>query len=484
MTGPVAALDIESLPSLAVDEVPQIRESEPPSRSIAPVVLNGRIDPPGDEDRYNLAVTPGQKLQIDVEAAESGSALDGVLQVINPKGGAVLATADDTVAAPNTKGNNRAAGIVSPDPSLTFTVPSGVTEIALALKDLQNRGGVGYTYRINVAPLGGTFELATNDAQVGVPKGGTASLPVTVLRKGYTGPITLRVLNPPPGLTFRPGILADNQLLGVLTVSATSDVSFGPINLTVVGEGKGPEVPFEIHATKAIVFAQQATLPTNEMKQDGVAAATVPALGVVLDAPAEPVEVAHGFTAPVVVKATKGKEPVSALALTALPLPPGLTMAAGSLKEKDAETTLTVATTTDLPLGDVSLGIVGKGTVAGSGRTISVPAVTLRLVRPAAIELAAPAVEIKAGATLEVKGKVLRKGTFKDAVTVKLNNLPAGLKADPVTVAADKSEFVLKVVADAKAAPATAAANVALAFQLNKKEYPAQTAPLSVKVSP
>ena len=36
-------------------------------------------------------------------------------------------------------------------------------------------------------------------------------------------------------------------------------------------------------------------------------------------------------------------------------------------------------------------------------------------------------------------------------MTVKINGLPAGLKADPVTVAGKDSSFVVKVVADAKA---------------------------------
>ena len=207
-----------------------------------------------------------------------------MLQVINSKSGAVLATADDTVAAPNTKAN-RVAGIVSPDPSLAFTVPSGVTEIALALKDLQGRGGVGFAYRINVAPFGSTFELSTNNAQVSIPQGGTASVPVTVVRKGYTGPITLKVLDPPAGLTFRPGILADNQLLGVLTVSIAAEAKFDPIDLAIVGEGQGPDGVFQIHVTKAIVFAQQATLPTNELKQAGIAVATAAPIAVVLDAP-------------------------------------------------------------------------------------------------------------------------------------------------------------------------------------------------------
>ena len=52
--------------------------------------------------------------------------------------------------------------------------------------------------------------------------------------------------------------------------------------------------------------------------------------------------------------------------------------------------------------------------------------------RPPRVELAAPGVEIKPGATVELKGKIVRKGTFDGPVTVKINGLPAGLKAEPV----------------------------------------------------
>ncbi len=106
-------LDVESLPALKVDDLPEVREprnpAEGPIRAAVPVVLNGRIDPPGDEDRFILAVTPGQKLRIVVQAAENGSALDGVLQVLDAKGNQ-LAQADDTVTAPNPKAANNKPG--------------------------------------------------------------------------------------------------------------------------------------------------------------------------------------------------------------------------------------------------------------------------------------------------------------------------------------------------------------------------------------
>ncbi len=67
-----------------------------------------------------------------------------------------------------------------------------------------------------------------------------------------------------------------------------------------------------------------------------------------------------------------------------------------------------------------------KGKIAGTDRTIESPAITLNLVKPATVELASKALEIKPGATFELKGTVVRKGTFKEPVTVKVNNLPAG----------------------------------------------------------
>jgi hypothetical protein len=308
---------------------------------------------------------------------------------------------------------------------------------------------------------------------------------VAVVRKGYNGPIALKVLDPPAGLTFRPGTIAAGQLVGAFTVTAAPDAAFEPVTLAVVGEGQGADGPVVVRASKMLVFAQQATLPTNRMTQVGVAAATVAPLGVALDAPAGPVEVAHGLGTPVKIKAERGKDATGALALSALPLPPGLTVPAATIKEKESEAAVTVGTTTDLPLGDVSFALLVKGKLAGVDRTAAVPAVTLRVVKPAELEMSVKVVEIKPGATAELKGKLTRKGAFKNKVTVKVNGLPAGLKAEPVTVAADDTEFTLKLSADPKAAPATASASVALAFQVNKKDYPAPpSAPLAVKVLP
>ena len=67
MLGLATPLDVESVPTLALDDLPEVREpadpKAPPIHATPPVVLNGRIESKGDEDAFVLAVTPGQRLR-------------------------------------------------------------------------------------------------------------------------------------------------------------------------------------------------------------------------------------------------------------------------------------------------------------------------------------------------------------------------------------------------------------------------------------
>jgi len=238
-------------------------------------------------------------------------------------------------------------------------------------------------------------------------------------------------------------------------------------------------------ASKALVFAQQAGLPTNVVVQEGLPAATALPVPIALDAPAAAVEVVHGYGGPVPIKAARsaGSEDV-VLTLGSLPMPPGLAVAASTIPAKAAEGVANLTVAPEAALGTSTIALTAKGTFGGKERTLAIPGVTIEVVRPAAVELAAPSAEVKAGSTVEIKGKVARKGAFKEPVTVKLNALPAGLKADPVVVPPDKSDFTLKIVADPKAAAAQATAQVGLAFQVAKKDYPVPAAPLVLKVVP
>ncbi len=480
-------LDLESVPPLVVSDYPELRESvEPaasPVRTVAPVVFNGRIDPPGDEDRFSLVVTPGSRVRIAVHAYELGSALDAVLRVEGNRG-ASIANADDTTIRLPPK-NNQPQSLILPDPTLEMTVPGGTNEITVVIRDLERRGGVGFPYRIVAEPLTPEFELQANDAQVSIPQGGTAAVGVTVKRKGYSGPIQITVADPPSGLTVRPGVIAAGQTAGVLSFNASADAHFVAAPIKLVGRGEGSSPPPERLAVEPIVFVRQENLPTSTMNQYGLVVAPALATPVTLDSPSTAIEVAQGFGATIPVKVARPKGTDGELAITmALPLPPGLTVPGDKIAAKATEGTVRVQAALAAALGTTTIALQAKGKIANHDQTIAVPAVTLAIVRPAALELAATALEVKAGTTVELKGKVVRKGTFNEPVTLKLNGLPAGLKADAVTVAPGASSFILKVVAEPKAAAASTGVQVAMAFQVEKKDYSVPPTPLAVKVLP
>jgi hypothetical protein len=483
---PSRDLDFESMPPLVVSPYTELREPADPSaapvRAVAPVVFNGRIDPPGDEDRFALEVTPGSRVRIKVEAYERGSALDAVLRVEGSKGGAIANADDTTIPLPPKNGVPQS--IILPDPTIETTVPSGVTEMIVVIRDLERRGGIGFPYRIVAEPLTPEFELAANETESSVPRGGTAAIGVTIKRKGYNGPITVTVDDPPAGLTVRPGTIAAGQAAGVLTLSAAPDARFPAAPVKLVGRGQGTSGPIERMAARPVVFAMQTNLPTSSVTEYGLVVAPALPTPVALEVPAGPIEIAQGFGATIPVKVVREKGADEALAVTALALPPGVTIPGDGIAAKVNEVKVRVQAAVETTLGTTTLALQAKGKVAGADRTIALPAVTLSVVRPASLELSAPGVEVKAGSSAEVKGRIVRKGTFNEPVTVRIIGLPAGLKAEPATVAAGATDFAVKVVADAKAAPTAAGAQVALAFQVNKKDYPVPPAPLAIKVLP
>ena len=147
-------------------------------------------------------------------------------------------------------------------------------------------------------------------------------------------------------------------------------------------------------------------MPTSTLTQRGVAAAPALPTAVTFEAPGQPIEIAHGFGGTIPITALRAKGADAALQITALPLPPGLAIPAASIAGKAALGTVAVNTTLDASLGTMTIGLQAKGKFAGGEQTIAIPAVTLKLIRPAELVLSTPAVEIKPGTTTEIKGKV------------------------------------------------------------------------------
>ena len=465
-----------------------------------PLTFVGRLSEPGERDELTIRGRSGSPFEARVEAFRLGSALDGQLQAL-ARDGKSLGEADDGKPRRGRRDPSRDGSSDLIDPALDVEIPEGQERVKLVVKDLINRGGVGYTYRVDIEPAS-TFRLAFEDEQINIPRGGTGLIPITVTRAGYDGPITLEIADLPAeaGVTVLPGTVPAGQSVGVVGLRASSASTFEVQELQVVGEGGEGQSAV---ASKKVVFAeQQATgsgfgqsggLPSHVRPSVSIAAAVAAPGPILLEPEATKIVVPQGATIDVPIRIVRTVEPKGKLTLAALPLPDGLTISDSEIDETATPAAIRI-TAAKAPLGPVSIGLVARSVSReGRGRRRAQPAapsplagvmLTLEVVRPARLELTSKSIEIRPGSRAELQGQVHRVAPFSREVQVKLDGLPAGVQAEPVAVAADSSEFTMTLEARPDAAPAEAHPSAVVTFKLGDEDYASPPEPLKLILLP
>jgi hypothetical protein len=440
-----------------------------------------------------------------------GSALDGLLRVFD-KEGRSLGETDDGRAAPGRRtggGGGRAQGPVSTDPTFDLTMPEGQSEVKLVVKDLVDRGGVGFTYRVVVTPVETGFQLALDDDNVAIPRGGTALIPVTVTRTGYNGPIALDILGVQEGVTVLPGTVPAGQTSGVVGLKAAATSTFEAREVQVIGKGKEGQT---VAASRTIVFAQQTistpgfgmagTIPSYTRPLVSLTSAVIKPGPILLNPEASKLVVPQGSVVEVPIEVVRTTNAEQKYKLAALSPPTGLSVAELEIGATGTHATVKVTAAADAPVGPLMVGLVAqapsqggapatrRGTGAANTRGAAPPPppavaaamIAVEVVRPASLELAATEINLTPGGSAELRGKVTRVAPFAQEVEVKLDGLPVTIKAAPVKVAADASEFTLTLEAAGDAVPVAALANAVLAFKLGDKNAAGAPVPVTVKV--
>ena len=253
-------LDVELLAPVPLFSGIAVLEPTEPAQKLSPLspplALLGRLSKPGERDEFTIKAPPGSKYEVRMEAWGLGSALDGQLRILD-KGGRLLGESDDGKGRPRrSAGGLRVRGPVTTDPAYDLTMPLGQDEVRIVVKDLMDRGGVGFPYRLIVEPAEAAFQLTLDDDQVAIPRGGTALMRVNIARGGYAGPIDLdiRGLAPKGGVTAIPGVIPAGQALGLVGLKADPASRFDTQDIQVVGKGLSGQA---VAASRTIVFAQQ-----------------------------------------------------------------------------------------------------------------------------------------------------------------------------------------------------------------------------------
>lgn len=221
----------------ALDTLPEILDQEPnntpaEAQSITlPVIINGRMDRPGDWDVFKFTGKSNENVVAEVYARRLDSPLDSVLKLTDAAG---------RVQAFNDDHEDAAAGINThhADSYLMARLPANGTYY-VHLGDVARNGGEEYGYRLRISAPQPDFALRVVPSSVSLRSKSTAALSVYVIRKdGFSGPIKLSLREPPAGFSAAPVSLSGTQAVARLTLKTDRVATTEPVNLSVVGSAK------------------------------------------------------------------------------------------------------------------------------------------------------------------------------------------------------------------------------------------------------
>jgi len=484
-------------PSIWISDHPEIIEAAPPTGepaqvlSAAPVGVSGRLAATGEEDRYLLPVTPGQKLNFEVFAQRLNSPVDGVLSVRNAQGNQ-LATSDDR---PGTS-----------DPGLDFTVPDGVTQLQIALKDLKGAGGNDHVYRIAIKDTAQPdFSLSLDADHISVPAGGTRILPITVNRMGYAGAIDITFDGLPADVQLAGTRIPAGATMGLVSLTATNP---SPQAGIVKVLGRSADLPKPI--TRLATFGDVPGSRAQPYLRQTFAFAVAQAAPISLTWAPQGEKLHPSSKLPIAVTVNRNeneKRPVRLRLVSSQQVPQktvkennqnktvddlnrALRLEADTILPAEQSTaTVQVLVPSDLAAQNWDLALVAELLSPDQKRvltSVSVPSRTFAAEMPFAVELTSPpAAEGRAGAGAAGKftGKITRVSGYTQPVFVTLDGLPKDYLAPSVLVAGDKTDFELPLVFPHTSKPGELKDLKLVAFSTPAEQRSTRSNPIPVTVN-
>ena len=405
--------------------------------------INGRLEAPGDVDRFVFTAKKDQTASFFGITRQQGSPTDLNFKILNKDGGQ-LAAAED---------NGTSEG------SLSFKFPAD-GDYVLFVEDLNHRGGSEHAYRIAVTMNPPQFSLAASLDTFNIPAGGSVMATVTTVRTGYAGAIELSATNLPAGVSASKSVIGTGRNDAVITLQATPEFAAGELyQINIVGSAKIGEadvtVPAEIGGVLKARNNAMRWSPSNLNRF--VAASSAPAPG--FSWRVEPSSVVFGkdlsTKIKLIVTRAAGFEEgvVVAVAPPQNGLPAGVTIALKNVDKGQTEAELVISANNQAPLGEFTAGLTGT-LKQGDKTVVQGLAIRLNLAAPMTIKIDPATGKIAKGGELVVKAIVDRNPAFTGPVNVTLQNLPAGIAAAPATIAADQTAVDIKLTAAADAATA------------------------------
>ncbi len=196
-----------------------------------PIIVNGRIDRPGDWDVFEVEGKAGQTIVAEVNARRLASPLDSFVKVAGPDG-KIIAINDDHYDAASGLNTDHA------DSYVMVKLPAD-GKYFIYLGDTQRRAGKEFAYRIRINEPQPDFELRAVPSRIVLRPNSATAVTVFAIRKdGFDGPIALSFRELPPGFESAPIAIPAGKESARLSLKTTLMTMEQPINFAVIGKAK------------------------------------------------------------------------------------------------------------------------------------------------------------------------------------------------------------------------------------------------------
>ncbi|MCX6907787.1 MAG: PPC domain-containing protein [Verrucomicrobia bacterium] len=228
---------------LALDSLPDCLEREPnntpaTAQKVAmPIIINGRVDVPGDWDVFQFEGRAGQTIVAEVSARRLDSPLDSVLKITDAAGKQLAYNDDDNSdTIGKLKDVDWGVNTHHADSYIRTTLPANGTYY-VHLGSADRAGGEEYAYRLRISEPQPDFALRVAPSSAGFrSSGGSSSVSVFAIRKdGFEGDITLGLKDAPKGFSSYGATIVSTQRMAQLSLSTSLDSTEEPVSLSIEG---------------------------------------------------------------------------------------------------------------------------------------------------------------------------------------------------------------------------------------------------------
>lgn len=428
------AESVESEPNNATNQANAIK---------VPSLVNGRIGQAKDIDTFKFKVEQAQTLIMEVTAQRFGSPLDALL-TLRDANGTVLKQNDDSEGA---------------DARIEFAFKKD-QECTLSIRDLLERGGGNFVYRLSIRPPEPDFAVRFYPDNPRIHCGGRTVLRCELTRKaGFSGPVRLGATNLPPGVTCESVLInGDDPAAALLVLNASNSARGGVHPIQVVGtatingtpvsraaEGISGESPVKegllaVLDTPAPFLIELYTLALT-LEQEQSADLDI---GIVRR---------NGFEGEIKLSAegySAGREPLTQ----------NLEAPTAALKPGQSHATLRLKAKPDAEIGSRLIYVRGETTVDGQPviefsqpiplAVRQIPFTLRNTMKRLSVAVLPPGVQ-SAASEAEFAVRASRRGWFTDQINLSLEGLPEGVTATSTNLPNKVGEVTFKLTATEKA---------------------------------